>query len=207
MNPAFILIAQTTQGMDFASGLAVRLGAGAITGVNGVSRDGNDLYFSRDAYNGKIILDMLPLSETTVLTVQQGAFKTMEPEIAATPGAVEIRLSATESKNTRSLGIIRAKQKDTGLAEADVLVAAGRGIGSKENVALIEQLAMLFPRSAVDRVQTRLRCGMAGIQKTGWTYGGDGISRSLCGVRYFRRHGAQSRHAGLRVHCCHLNGP
>ena len=149
MNPAFVLIAQTTQGMDFAPGLAIRLGAGAISGVNGVSADGNNLCFSRDAYNGKIVLEMLPLMETTVLTVQPGVLKAMGPEITETPGAVETHLSTAESGNTRSLGIIRGEQKDTGLAEAEVLVAAGRGIGSKENVALIEQLATLFPRSAV----------------------------------------------------------
>ncbi|MBC8178609.1 MAG: electron transfer flavoprotein subunit alpha/FixB family protein [Deltaproteobacteria bacterium] len=149
MNPAFVLVSQTTQGMDFAPGLAVRLGAGSITGVNGMSWDGNNICFSRDAYNGKIVLEMLPLMETTVFTVQPGAFKSMEPETTATPGPVEIRLSTTESRNTKSLGIIRGEQKDTGLAEADVLVAAGRGIGSKENVALIEQLAALFPRSSV----------------------------------------------------------
>ena len=149
MNPAFVLISQTTQGMDFAPGLAVRLGAGSITGVTGVSQDKTNLCFSRDAYNGKIVLKMLSLMGTTVLTVQPGAFKSMEPEIATTPEPVEIRLSTTESKSTRTLGIIRGKQKDAGLAEADVLVAAGRGIGSRENVALIKQLAALFPRSAV----------------------------------------------------------
>jgi len=61
MNPAFVLVSQTTQGMDFAPGLAVRLGAGSITGVNGMSWDGNNICFSRDAYNGKIVLEMLPL--------------------------------------------------------------------------------------------------------------------------------------------------
>lgn len=149
VNPAFVLVSQSTQGMDFAPGLAIRLGAGSITGVNGVSWDGNNIHFSRDAYGGKIVLKMLPLMETTVLTVQPGAFKAMEVEATVIPGDVEIRLSRTEPRNSRSFGIIRGEQKDTGLAEADVLVAAGRGIGSRENVALIEKLAALFPRSAV----------------------------------------------------------
>ncbi|MBW2616973.1 MAG: electron transfer flavoprotein subunit alpha/FixB family protein, partial [Deltaproteobacteria bacterium] len=35
------------------------------------------------------------------------------------------------------------------LTEADVIVSAGKGIGRKENLEIIERLAALFPKSAV----------------------------------------------------------
>jgi electron transfer flavoprotein alpha subunit len=38
---------------------------------------------------------------------------------------------------------------DSTLKDAEVIVSAGRGVGKKENIALIKELAALFPRSAV----------------------------------------------------------
>ena len=35
------------------------------------------------------------------------------------------------------------------MAEAEVIVSAGKGIGRKENLEIIERLAALFPKSAV----------------------------------------------------------
>jgi electron transfer flavoprotein alpha subunit len=148
LDPVFVLVGQTTQGLDFAPGLANCLKAGCITGVDAVFREEGDIYFSRVVYNGKVVLDLAPLTKTTVLTVQPGSFKARR-DIATTPGSVELRKSTAEPKKTRSLGTKRARQEDAGLAEADVIVSAGRGTGKKENLGLIQRLAALFPRSAV----------------------------------------------------------
>jgi len=148
INPEFTLISQTTQGMDLAPRLAVRLGAGCISGVSAVSGQDGDICFSRSAYNGKVVFQVLPLVRTTVLLVQPGAF---DPPMRAdvTPGRIEIRLSSVEPRRTRHLGMKQVKRDDAGLAEADVVVAAGRGIGEAKTLALIRELAQIFPKSAV----------------------------------------------------------
>jgi electron transfer flavoprotein alpha subunit len=148
MEPNFVLAPQTTRGIDFAPGLAVRLKAGCITGVNAMGGKEGKIYFSRSAYNGKIVSDLLPLGKTTVLIVEPGAFKP-HPKISSFPGNVDLRISTAEPEKTKSLGIKSAEREDSGLAEADVIVAAGRGIGERKNLILIERLAGLFPRSAV----------------------------------------------------------
>jgi len=148
MNPVFVLVSQTTRGIDFAPGLAVRLKAGCITGVNAVARKEGKICFSRAVYNGKIVSDLVPLVKTTVLIVEPGAFKPHHTT-SSSPANVDLRVSTAEPKKTKSLGIKSAGREDSGLAEANVIVAAGRGIGEQENLALIERLADLFPRSAV----------------------------------------------------------
>ena len=147
-DPGFVLVPQTTQGMDFAPGLAIRLKAGCISGVNAMGRKEGKIYFSRTAYNGKIVSELLPMGKTTVLMVEPGAFKAHHRS-SSSPGNVDLRISNAEPEKTKSLGIKNVEKEDSGLAEADVIVAAGRGIGERENLALIERLADLFPRSAV----------------------------------------------------------
>lgn len=148
INPHFTLISQSTQGMDFGPRLAARLQAGCISGVSAVSEEEGDICLSRFAYNGKIVLEVSPLVRTTILLVQPGAFKPPVPA-DVTPGRIEIRPSSDKPRRTRYLGMKQVKRGDAGLAEADVIVAAGRGIGKVETLALIRDLAKLFPKSAV----------------------------------------------------------
>jgi len=49
---------------------------------------------------------------------------------------------------TRALGLLPAPYGDADLAAADVIVAAGRGIGSESNLALLRSLMSLFSRAA-----------------------------------------------------------
>lgn len=147
-DPVYVIAGQTTQGMDMAPGLSVRLEAGCITGVEAVMEIDNKICFSRSVHNGKIMLEMMGTSNCTVLTVQPGAFKAEEKHISKR-GSIEIRDSKEGPKKTKSLGVKIARQEDAGLAEADIIVAAGRGIGEQENLEIIERLAGLFPRSAI----------------------------------------------------------
>ncbi|MBU2548556.1 MAG: electron transfer flavoprotein subunit alpha/FixB family protein [Proteobacteria bacterium] len=148
LEARYILIPQTTQGLDYAPGLAVRLKSGCLTGVEGVGQGDDGPFFTRTAFNGKIVLDLAPTAAIAVLAVQPGAFKA--GDVSGRPaGRVTVKHSTAEPKGSRGLGLKQVRQEDSGLAEAEVVVAAGRGVGKRENLILIEQLAALFARSAV----------------------------------------------------------
>jgi len=148
LNPAYVCIAHTPTGMDFAPGLAHRLGAVCITGVESVYEDQGCVLFTRAFYNGKILADICAETETAVLTVTPGFFK---PPVAdpAGPGRIEIRKTSCIQARLRTLETRKAPAQKSEFAQAAVIVSAGRGIGKKENLALIFKLAGLFPRSAV----------------------------------------------------------
>ncbi|HEY6008817.1 MAG TPA: electron transfer flavoprotein subunit alpha/FixB family protein [Geobacteraceae bacterium] len=46
-------------------------------------------------------------------------------------------------------GLRRETETDTKLEDAEVLVAAGRGVGKRENLALLEEVVRLFPSAAI----------------------------------------------------------
>lgn len=83
IKPDFIIMGHTSQGIDVAPGLALRLGVAAVTGINKVScipaADGqinNGILFSRSVFKGKLnALICLENPDTpTLVTVQPGSF-------------------------------------------------------------------------------------------------------------------------------------
>lgn len=148
LRPAYVCVPATTQGADLAPGLAIRLSAACVTGVESVNEKEGRACFTRALFGGKIVGEVLTESATTILTIQPGSFK--KPEFEPTePGRVEIRTTTQVPRRSRSMGIKPGPVEDAGLKDADVVVSAGRGIGKKENVNLIKRLASIFSNSAV----------------------------------------------------------
>jgi len=141
-----VMVPHTQRGSVYAPGLAVRLGAACITGVNEM-KSGNGMVFTRQAFNGKLELQYQPAADFAVITVMPGAAK---PEFRSSgPGRVDAVRSGIELKATRYLGVKKSGAEDSGIENADVIVSAGRGIGGAENIGLVTGLAGLFDRSAV----------------------------------------------------------
>ena len=156
-RPSFVCIAQTSQGSDYAPALAVKLGAACISGVGEIIEHEGYTCFTRALYSGKIVAHLKPTSETAILTVQPGIFKTDENTRSRT-GSVSILATSARNRQSRSLGIKQADTDTSGIGDANVIVAAGNGIGEKENLDVIHQLAALFGKSAV--AGSRIVCDM-----------------------------------------------
>ena len=76
MNPSHILIAHTSQGQDFAPGLALSLSAASIPGVNDIRFDEEGIIYSRPGYNNTRNLRLRPAANRPlVLTLLPGSFK------------------------------------------------------------------------------------------------------------------------------------
>jgi electron transfer flavoprotein alpha subunit len=157
LPPSFICIAQTSQGSDYAPALAVKLGAACISGVGEIKEHEGYTCFARALYSGKIIARLKPTSETAILTVQPGIFKADENNRSRS-GSVSILATSARNRQSRSLGIKQADTDTAGIGDANVIVAAGNGIGEKENLDIIHQLAALFAKSAV--AGSRIVCDM-----------------------------------------------
>lgn len=148
--PRFVCFQHTMRGCQAAATLSVQAGAPCITAVESFSVSGEGPVFTRSLFNGKINVDLSPGNGPVMLTVLPGAFtapeagdvgkergavKQMRPEIIDSP---YIPVSITDS----SAGAVR-------LEDADVIVSAGQGIGSKENLELVHAVARIFPNAAV----------------------------------------------------------
>ncbi len=159
---AYVCSAHSSQGMDFAPALSVELNAACITGVEDIFEVDNQTCFVRSIFGAKAVAYVQPQSDITILTIQPGMFRPQKPDKSVC-GKVTFRSFKCDSSKTRSTGIKKAEVDMTGIAEAGVIVSAGQGIGEKENVDLMYQLAALFGvTGATVSPQLYMACGISG---------------------------------------------
>jgi len=201
IRPRFVCAPHDATGADFAPGLAVRLGAGCITAVEGAKGRGREIIFRRSLLNGKIKAEVVSQTETTVITLLPGMYRNggaddallrLESDSLSDDKlvAAKAKIIAIEEMSPASwhLGFLSTPEQDAELAAAEVVVAAGRGIGKGENLSLIHDLAALFSCSAVGASRTvcdagwlpsRLQIGQTGKTVAPRLYIACGISGAL----------------------------
>jgi electron transfer flavoprotein alpha subunit len=155
VKPVFVFTAHTSQGWEWAPAAAVRVGAGCICGVDGLTEFQGRICFQKELYGGKVKGLFSPNTATTVISLQPGLVKFARPA-KASPGTVTHKNATSLSARTRYLGIRQATADTSDITTASILVAVGNGIGSQENIALALRLAECLPKAAV--AGTRIVC-------------------------------------------------
>lgn len=193
LAPLYIIVGHTATGRDFAPGLGVRLGGCSIAGVNHIVLDETGPLFSRPVLNGVKNALVRPEKQPCIVMVQPGAFRAQGASSAG-PGrvtAMEIRFPGGK---IHSLGIKTVTTRGEDLDRAAVIVAAGRGLGERENLPVIERFAALFPSSVVGAsrplvddgwMEYRFQVGITGARVCPKLYiacGISGSSQHLAGI-------------------------
>ncbi|QLH80525.1 electron transfer flavoprotein subunit alpha/FixB family protein [Halosimplex pelagicum] len=139
LDPDYLLLPHTVNGLDYAPAVAERLGLPIVTDAVDVEVDG-DLAVTREMYGSKV--------ETTIEVGADRAVVTLRPaewpqapkggDAAVEPFDVTIDESAVRSTVT---GFEEAAGGDVDISEADVLVSVGRGIEEEDNLDIIWDLA------------------------------------------------------------------
>ncbi|MBW2459928.1 MAG: electron transfer flavoprotein subunit alpha/FixB family protein, partial [Deltaproteobacteria bacterium] len=138
-GPAVVLIGATTLGKDLAPRLAARLGAGLASDVVGFRMDGADLIARRPVFAGKAFNEVAFLAKPAVASVRLNVLDVGE---AGDGAAEEVALDADGgSPHTTIVELVAGAEGTVDLTEADRIVSGGRGMKSKENFAVIEELA------------------------------------------------------------------
>lgn len=131
-NPDYVVFLHSSYGWDLAPRVAAALKVAQLSEVVSIQ----DGAFEVGCCNGKMRRTVKPVAGKGVLTIQAGAFQGVRggaPEVA--------RLSADGASSMEFLGYEPAEAKGVDLAKAEVIVSAGRGIGKKDNVQVIADLA------------------------------------------------------------------
>jgi len=159
-SPEIILCGATTIGRSLVSRVAVKIGAGLTADCTGLDIDKRDklLLQTRPAFGGNIMATIItPNHRPQMATVRHKVMK--EAEIDKSRKAEVIRKTYPENvmkSRTRLLDIIEEIEETVNLAEADIVVSGGRGLGGPENFATIRELARVLnaavgaSRAAVD---------------------------------------------------------
>ncbi len=135
-NYTHVLTAATSVGKDFMPRVAALLDVAQISEIIAVLSPDT---FKRPVYAGNAIETVQAKDAIKVLTVRQTAFDA----VAATGGSAAIE--KLEAKGDSGLSQFVSKQESKSerpeLTSARVVVSGGRGVGSKENFAIIDKLA------------------------------------------------------------------
>lgn len=145
--PDIIIIAHTSTGYDYAPRVAALLEGGCITSVTGIEFTPDGIRYRRSGFHGK--LDLLYKAGKTplVITVLPGAFPAYDQP--AEPGTVSYIAADINPDYTSNLQFMIPDQSNPELEHAEVIIAAGKGIGKAGNLQMIREMASFFNRSAI----------------------------------------------------------
>ncbi len=131
-----VLAASTTQGKNLLPRVAALLDVGMVSDVMAIETADT---FRRPIYAGNAIATVQSLDPVKVLTIRATAFEAMVPG----DGQAELAVLAPVAGpgGSRVVGEELATSERPELTAARVVISGGRGMGSKENFALLEQLA------------------------------------------------------------------
>jgi electron transfer flavoprotein alpha subunit len=159
-KPEVILCGATTIGRSLVSRVAVKIDAGLTADCTGLDIDEKDklLLQTRPAFGGNIMATIItPNHRPQMATVRHKVMK--EAEVHKSHKAEVIRKTYPEDvfkSRTRLVDIVEEIEETVNLAEADIIVSGGRGMGSPENFSIVKELAKTIgaavgsSRAAVD---------------------------------------------------------
>lgn len=141
LDPKLVVMPHTYLVRDFAPKLAARFGKSLISDCIRAQVTGGAITFTRRIFLGKLDADVVSDGEPPVFaTFQSGAYR---PDQAAKGSGVPVEsmeVEVGEIRMTPEAPFQEVKQA-VDLSKADIIVAVGRGIKSKDNLALAERLA------------------------------------------------------------------
>jgi len=143
ISPAVVLLAHTYQSRDFAPRLAARLRRPLISDVTGITGTAASATFTRPMFQGKLAAEVRPRGDGLVLvSVQVGAFRADSVKTVDAAPVTAFAVTLDEAALRQKAEPPFQEQKPAvDLAQAERIVAVGRGIKSQENLAVAERLA------------------------------------------------------------------
>ena len=140
-NPSYVIMSHTYLARDFAPKVAARFQKGLIGDCIRMTVADGKATFTRRIFLGKLDADIVSDGEPpTFVTFQSGAFRGDQAVKGSGAPVESMTVEVSEPRMKPEPAFQEAKQA-VDLSKADVIVAVGRGIKSKDNLALAERLA------------------------------------------------------------------
>lgn len=155
-KPEIVLVGATAIGRDLGPRVSARVATGLtadctvleigdfpINPVPNQEQKHNQLLMTRPAFGGNTIATIAcPYNRPQMATVRPGVMQKIAPIAGAKANVVEYNPGFTPNdRYVEILKVVKAVKNTANIMDAKILVSGGRGVGSKENFKLLEDLA------------------------------------------------------------------
>jgi electron transfer flavoprotein alpha subunit len=148
-GPDVILIPASYDGRDIAGRLSAKIDAPVITNVVGLTVAGDEVHSEHGLFGGAQLATAKFTGDRPWIFVVRAKSFTAESAGGAAATVTALPMSDLGASNAAKI-LARHVEERTGpkLDEAEVVVSGGRGLGSAENYAMVEELAKLLHGAA-----------------------------------------------------------
>jgi len=144
-KPEALLVGGTIRGRDLAGSAATFLETGLIADCTGLDVDVETGTFlgTRPDYGGNLMSTIIcPKQRPTMASVRPRVMKSLPPDDARDGEIIRINPNlGPHDLNTAVRDFVPIERVGIRLEDAQIIVSAGRGLGSEKNLTLVEELA------------------------------------------------------------------
>jgi electron transfer flavoprotein alpha subunit len=178
-----IIFAHNTNGKAIAPAVAVKLGAGIVTGASALPKTDAGFVVTKTVFSGKAFASIKIDTPIKVVSINQNSFG-----IQTNEGIAELnQLNTTVPSSTIKITTVDKVQGEIPLTEASLVVSGGRGLKGPENWGILLDLAKAIgastacsrPVSDSDWRPHHEHVGQTGIQIAPNLYIAIGISGAI----------------------------
>lgn len=141
-NPSMIFIAATAEGKDIGAMLASKSRLPAFMNVVTIREEEGNVIFTLALYSGNVLKEVkINAKKVAIAILRAGICK--KEKLEGKIGSIRKESTETTEAKIKIVDTVKEVFENINLEEATVIVAGGRGMGSKENFRLVNELAKL----------------------------------------------------------------
>lgn len=185
-KPSTVLASNSVDGREIAARVAARANGALLADAVAVRWEGERITATHSIFGGSYAVESTVQGGLPVVTVRPGTVEVRAPaavaEVTVRPLTLDVRAAGVIEGSTT---VVTSSRPD--LRTADKVVSGGRGLGSRQNFALVEELADVLnaavgaSRAAVDADYALhgAQVGQTGVTVTPQLYVALGISGAI----------------------------
>jgi electron transfer flavoprotein alpha subunit len=183
-TPVAVLLSASATNKEIGARLALKIGSGVLTDAVAVAADGSA---TQSIFGGSFTVRSRVSAGVPIVTVRPNSVDPLPQTGAAEQIPVAVTLSDQATAATVTDRVVEAHDARPALADASVVVSAGRGIGKAENLEIVEKLADSLgaavgaSRAVVDAgwAPHQMQVGQTGVTVSPQLYVAVGISGAI----------------------------